>query len=203
MSFIYIAPLSDHSAFKVGKAIAPSSRLSQLLRYYDFSTSQILIVNCKTVDNAFALESILHKACEGMRVIMPYEGGTEFFSHKLFDEAVCIARAVCRINSFQTVPFVRERQEDPIDETNLIVEAFANKIRARRLELNLRQADVAKLAGVAKSTIERIEKRGQATFYNMVAVLRALNLEYLLSQLEISAPLRQRSAKFRNKNPLI
>jgi T5orf172 domain/Helix-turn-helix len=200
MSFVYIAPLSDRSAFKVGKAIAPSSRLSQLLRYYDFNTNQILIVNCKTIDNAFALESILHKACEGMRVIMPYDGGTEFFSHNLFNEAVCIIHAVCRINGFQTIPFVRERREDTIDETGLIIEAFANKIRSRRLELNLRQTDVAKLAGVAKRTIERIEQRGQSTFYNMVAVLRALNLEYLLSQLEIGAPLRQRSAKFRGKN---
>jgi hypothetical protein len=199
MSFVYIAPLSDQSAFKVGKAIAPSSRLSQLLRYYDFNTSQILIVNCKTVDNAFALESILHQACEGMRVVMPYDGGTEFFSHKLFDEAACIARAICRINGFQTIPFVREREEDPIDETCLIVEAFANKVRARRLELNLRQTDVAKLAGVAKRTIERIERRGQATFHNLVAVLRALNLEYLFSQLEINVPLRQRSTRSKNK----
>jgi DNA-binding XRE family transcriptional regulator len=176
MSFVYIAPLTDRSAFKVGKAIAPSSRLSQLLRYYDFDTSQILIANCNTQDNAFALESILHKACEGKRLFMPYDGGTEFIDFNLFAEAICIARAVCRINGFQTIPFVRQRDENPVDETSLIVDAFANKIRARRLDLNLRQSDVAKLAGVAKRTVERIENHGQSTFHNMVSVSRAFTL---------------------------
>ncbi len=195
MAFVYIAPLSDRTAFKVGKAIAPSSRLCQLLRYYEFDTSQILIVDCKTVDNAFTLEAILHKACEGRQIIMPHDGGTEFFSQKLFDEAVCIVRAICRINDFKTIPFVREREANPIDETSLIVEAFANKIRARRLELNLSQAMVAKLAAVGHRTIQRIEHKGQSTFHNLVAVLAALNLEHLLSSLEINVPLRKRSSK--------
>ncbi len=198
MAFVYIAPLSDRSAFKVGKAIAPSSRLSQLLRYYDFNTSQILIVDCKTADKAFGLESILHKACEGMRVIMPQDGGTEFFSHRLFNDTVCIAQAVSRINDFQTIPFIGEREKNPIDETHLIVEAFSNKIRARRLELNLSQAEVANLAGVGLRTIQRIEIRGQSTFHNMVAVLGVLNLEHLLSSLEINVPLRQRSSRLKN-----
>ena len=79
MSFVYIAPLADGSAFKVDKAIAPSTRLSQLLRYYDFAVKQILIFDCKSVDNAFSFESILHKSCGQMRVAMPFDGGTEFF----------------------------------------------------------------------------------------------------------------------------
>jgi DNA-binding XRE family transcriptional regulator len=165
------------------------------MRYYDFEISQILIINCETADNAFALESIIHKACEGKRVPMPYDGGTEFFSATIYAEAVKIAHSVCSINGFQSIPFIRERTQDLLDETHLIVEAFAAKIRARRLELNLSQEEVAKLSGLSKRTIERIENNGQATFYNMVAALRTLNLEYLFAELEMHVPLRKRATK--------
>jgi len=195
MAFVYIAPLSDRTAFKVGKAVAPSARLCQLMRFHDFEVKGIVIVDCRTVENAFALESVLHKACEEMRVLLPHDGGTEFFSHKVFDEALSIARSVCRINSYKTVPFVRERKTAEIGEDALIVEAFAAKIRARRLELDLSQATLAKLAKVSKRTIERIESRGQSTFRNVVAVLIALNLEHLLSSLEVNVSLRHRSSR--------
>lgn len=195
MAFVYIAPLSDRTAFKVGKAVAPSARLSQLMRFHDFEVKRIVIVDCRTVGNAFALESLLHNACEGMRVILPHDGGTEFFSHKVFDEALSIARSVCRINDYETVAFVRERTAGAIEEDGLIVEVFAAKIRARRLELDLSQEAVAKLAKVSKRTIERIENRGQSTFRNMVAVLIALNLEHLLAGLEVDVSLRQRSTR--------
>jgi DNA-binding XRE family transcriptional regulator len=195
MAFVYIAPLSDGTAFKVGKAIAPSSRLSQLLQYYDFDTKNILIVDCKLVENAYVFESILHKACRKMQHLLPYDGGTEFFSSDVYSDAIAIAESVCRINGYRTVPFIRQKNEDPIDEAGLIVASFSNKIRARRLELNITQAQLADVAGVAKRTVERIENSGGATFYNIVCVLRSLDLEYLFSELEITAPLRKRARR--------
>jgi DNA-binding XRE family transcriptional regulator len=194
MSFVYIAPLSDGTAFKVGKAIAPSSRLSQLLRYYDFDTNNILIVDCNTVEQAYEFESILHKACRNMQRLMPYDGGTEFFAHNVLHDAIKIAESVCQINGYRTVPFIRQKNEDPIDEAGLIVASFSNKIRARRLELNLTQAQLADLAGVGKRTVERIENSDNATFYTMVRVLRSLDLEYLFSELEITDPFRKRAS---------
>lgn len=193
MSFVYIAPLADGSAFKVGKAIAPSSRLSQLLQYYNFDTNSILIVDCQLIENAYALESILHKACSKVQRLMPFDGGTEFFSSDVYHHAIAIAESVCRINGYKTVPFIRQKNEGPIDEAGLIVASFLSKIRARRLELNLTQAQVAALAGVSKRTVERIERSGSTTFYNMVCVMRSLGLEYLLSGLEISDPFRKRA----------
>ncbi|MCZ6804968.1 MAG: GIY-YIG nuclease family protein [Proteobacteria bacterium] len=200
MSYVYIAPLADDTAFKVGKAIAPSSRLTQLLRYYEFDTSRILIVNCKTVGNAFELESILHKSCSKKQKLMPYDGGTEFFSFDAYDKAITIVQSVCSINDYQTIPFVRQKREKPADEAGLIVDAFSNKIRARHLELNLTQAEVAKLANLSKRTIEHIENHGKSMFYNMVCVLRVLDLEYLFSELEITAPLRQRASQFESED---
>ncbi len=82
MAFVYIAPLRDQTAFKVGKAIAPSSRLSQLLRFYDFNTDEIIIIDCGTADHAYAFETLLHKACRNLRVALPYDGGSEFWSGK-------------------------------------------------------------------------------------------------------------------------
>lgn len=198
MSFVYIAPLADGTAFKVGKAIAPSSRLSQLLQYYDFDTNSILIVDCRRVENACELESILHKACGKMQHLMPYDGGTEFFSSDVYQDAIAITESVCRINAYKNVPFIRQKNQDSIDEAGLIVASFSSKIRARRLELNLTQAQVAELAGVGKRTVERIENSGSATFYNMVCVLRALDLEYLFSELEITDPFRKRARPMKN-----
>lgn len=198
MSFVYIAPLSDGTAFKVGKTIVPSSRLSQLLQYYDFDTNSILIIDCKTVEKAYELESILHKACSKMQQLMPYDGGTEFFSSDVFHDAITIAESVCHINGYTTLPFIRQKCEGSIDEANLIVVSFSNKIRARRLELNLTQAQLADLAGVGKRTVERIENSDNATFYTMVRVLRSLDLEYLFSQLEITDPFRKRASSREN-----
>lgn len=195
MAFVYIAPLRDHTAFKVGKAIAPSSRLSQLLRFYDFATDEILIIDCGTADHAFAFETLLHKACKNLRVALPHDGGTEFFAHSVHGEVIEIANAVCRINGFERIPFVRQKNAGPVDETSLIVSAFASAIRARRLEMNISQAEMAALAGLSKRTVERIENSGQATFHNMVAALRALNLESMFSTFELSPQVRQRATK--------
>jgi DNA-binding XRE family transcriptional regulator len=193
MSFVYIAPLADCSAFKVGKAVAPSSRISQLLCFYEFTLEKIVIVACGTEEDSFNLESILHKACGDQRVIQPFDGGTEFFAYPLFEEVLNIVGAVCRMRNYKQVPFVRAPAENPIDETALIVRSFAVKVRARRLEMNMRQVDVARIAMVSKRTVERIESTGQATIHNLVAVLRALNLEHLLAGLEMGETLRKRS----------
>ena len=192
MSYVYIAPLADQSAFKVGKSNAPSSRLSQLLHFYDFEIARIVIFNCGNVGNSFSLEAILHKSCESKRVLLPFDGGTEFFSYEALEGAVHIANIVSEINGYRTVKFVRVTQ-DAVDETGLIIQAFASKIRARRLELNLTQAELAERSGLGKRTIERAETGGKATFQNMVAVLRELNLEYLFSGLEVEEPIRKRA----------
>lgn len=199
MSFVYIAPLADYTAFKVGKAVAPSSRISQLLRFYDFGLESIVIVACGTEEAAFTLESILHKACGDQRVIQPFDGGTEFFAYPLLKEAMNIVVAVCRMRNYKQVPFVRSPLENPIDETALIVQSFAAKVRARRLEMNLRQEDLARISAVSKRTVERFESNGQTTFQNLVALLRALNLEHLLAQLEMGESLRERSRKPRKQ----
>lgn len=199
MAFVYLAPLKNGLAFKVGKAIAPSSRLSQLGRFYEFDEEKILIVNCENENGAFSLESILHKACEGNRVLMPYDGGTEFFSQDYFQEAQDIARSVSRINGHKIVPFVRERQRSEIDEAELIVASFSKKIRARRLDLNLSPQDLANLANISKRTVERIESRGQTTFYHLVSVLRQLDLDYLFAELELDIPFRQRASGTRSR----
>jgi len=200
MSYVYIAPLVDRSAFKVGKANTPSSRLSQLLQYYEFDTSEIVLFNCGSIGEAYDLEGILHKAIGTRRVYFPFDGGTEFFTYDVFEVAVKIAAIVAEINDYKRIPFVRSSAE-PIDETRLIVLEFASKIKARRLELNITQVDLARRSGLGKRTIERLELGGNCTFQNTVAVLRELNLEYLLSGLELGEPVRQRANRRLNQNP--
>jgi DNA-binding XRE family transcriptional regulator len=85
--------------------------------------------------------------------------------------------------------------DDPVDEVALIAAAFSNRIRARRLELNLTQAELAGISGLSVRTIGHIENQCKSAFHNVVSVLRALNLEHLFAELEISAPLRLRASR--------
>jgi len=79
-----------------------------------------------------------------------------------------------------------------------IIQSIASKIRAGRLELNLTQADLANRSGLGRSTVERLEATGNATFENMVAVLRELSLDYLFSGLEVEEPVRRRASSRRS-----
>jgi hypothetical protein len=194
MAFVYITPLLDKSAFKIGKTVAPSSRISQLSQYYDFDLTRVLIVCCGTTDSAFNLESILHKACQGKHVFMPYDGGTEFFSYDVYSDILSITKSVCAINDYEIIPFVRDQINDPFDEVSLIIEAFSNKIRARRLEMDLSQAEVAEMSGLSVRTIRNIESQCKSAFHNVVSVLRVLNLENLFADLEVTVPFRQRAS---------
>lgn len=45
-----------------------------------------------------------------------------------------------------------------------------------RLERNLTQAELARMAGVSKSTVERLEAGGSSQMTNLIRILRALDL---------------------------
>jgi len=69
---------------------------------------------------------------------------------------------------------------------NSICISIANKIKARRLELNLSQAGLTVRSGVNIETYRRFERTGQVSLINLVMIAEALNLssefESLFSQ---------------------
>jgi transcriptional regulator with XRE-family HTH domain len=57
-----------------------------------------------------------------------------------------------------------------------ILAELGQRIAARRLELQLTQADVAEQAGVAKRTLERIEAGHSAQLASVIRIFRVLEL---------------------------
>lgn len=57
-----------------------------------------------------------------------------------------------------------------------ILEAIGQRIKARRLDRRLTQADLAKHAGISLPTMQRLESQGQAKVESLVRVLRSLRL---------------------------
>ena len=64
-----------------------------------------------------------------------------------------------------------------------ILAEIGERIARRRLELHLTQADLAKEAGVAKRTLERVEAGATAQLTTIVRIFRALDLLPVLDQL--------------------
>jgi DNA-binding XRE family transcriptional regulator len=194
MSYVYIAPLKDGSAFKIGKSKVPSSRLSGLGRYYDFDVDGIIIINCNTDSEAFSTESVLHKSCSPERVLLPFDGGTEFFSCKVLDSAMIIVNAICDINGYKMTHFIPVGNVESSTEPELIANSFSCKIKARRLHLNISHRELANRAGLSKRTIERIENGETALFINIVRVVVELGLSDLFSDLHIDSGVRKRAS---------
>lgn len=72
--------------------------------------------------------------------------------------------------------------------TNLLSEEailgeIGSRIVQRRLDLQLRQADLAEQAGVAKRTVERIEAGSSAQMSSIVRIFRVLDLLPNLDQM--------------------
>ena len=53
---------------------------------------------------------------------------------------------------------------------------LGKRLRVRRMEQNLTQAEVAARAGVSKGTVSNIEKHGQGTLESLVRVLQAMGM---------------------------
>jgi len=52
----------------------------------------------------------------------------------------------------------------------------ADKVRQRRLEMNLTQSGMANKSGVNISTYRRFESTGEISFFNLVKIATALNM---------------------------
>ena len=102
--------------------------------------------------------------------------------------------------------------------TNKVVDAvilreIGERLARVRLERNLKQADLARQAGVSKRTLERIEAGGATQLVNLVRVCRALDLverfEALIpepvispvAQLKLQGKARKRAASVADTKP--
>lgn len=103
---------------------------------------------------------------------------------------------------------------DPVMSDNAVLTEIGNRLSRRRVELALTQADLARKAGVAKRTVERVEAGESTQAANLIRILRILNLLEAINAaipesgprpmelLKLKGKARQRvSAKKRSEQP--
>ena len=67
--------------------------------------------------------------------------------------------------------------------SNEICQEIGNRLRVCRIDQNLQQSELAKMAGVSKLTIINLEHKGTVTLISFIRVVRALGLIEELSSL--------------------
>jgi len=202
MACVYIAPLKNRQAFKVGKSEDPKTRLLGLMRFYDFDFANVQVVDCgKSRNGAYEMEHSLHCACSGKRVVFQYDGGTEFFSYSLYEQAVEVAKsmAVMRGFSFGRMDLPSEVPKNArisLDELELVMCSLATKLKNKRLGYNMTQQQLADMTGVAVRTVRYMESGSRGvTLANFVKALQALDLDYIFRDLEVETPMRMRASE--------
>ena len=188
MSFVYIAPLLDKTAFKIGKALNPAARIIQLSNFHKFDYESISVINCGDNYMAKQEEILLQDACEKRRIIFNHCGGSEYFSYDIYEKLISIAKIITDMNlykmdklsSLNLNPHLKNQ-----DETSLLLYALAVKIKNKRIELNLTQVQLGKIAGVALNTIKKIESNGQVNLQSCIRILKTLHLDYISANIEL------------------
>jgi DNA-binding XRE family transcriptional regulator len=194
--FVYLAPLKDKSAFKIGKAQMPDRRLRTLAKFYEFDLTSCVVVNCCWTDAAaYRLEWFLHEVCDPYRTPLPKSGGTEVFGYEIFDAAVEAAQAIAKVAGYST----RLYQEPAVDgegvEEKELAERLAGKVKASRLSLNLSQSKLAEMSGVSRGTVCSIEGGGNVSVGHFLKVCMTLGIDDRLLPGEVETPLRQRAQR--------
>jgi DNA-binding XRE family transcriptional regulator len=170
---VYIAPLKDKSAFKIGMSREPLRRLTELSYLYDIDAQKVVVLKCESASAAFRVESELQ--CLFVDEAEPVEGvgGTEFYSHKVYDAAVEICCVLCRAKGYSFVKFVPDKSVVPPSGADITQRRAAMAVKERRIGLGLTQQDLAQRASVSRRTVERF---GQAEFGNFAKIVTALGI---------------------------
>lgn len=192
MAYIYLLPLKDKTAFKIGKSDIPMRRLTELSHFYDVDTSGIVVVKCYSTPAAFRLESMLHGLLDDKHVVFDLDGGTEFFDFDSYGAIMELLEVICKIKRYHIIPFVEDKTVTPPTPNEVIIRQFSTLSKIRRLELNITQEELAKRATMSKRTVERFETLGKASFSNVVKILSSLGLLDELLKIRPVGTLRKR-----------
>lgn len=195
MSYLYILPLKDKSAFKIGKSDSPMKRITRLLNFYDIDTTSVTIIDCRTTTQSYFTETLFHKIFEEYNVTREYEGGTEFFNYIIYQDAMDLCNLICRVKGYSKIPFKADSSVKLLTPSQISANRFSTMLKNKRLELNLSQTDLAKAASISKRTVERFEKTGQATFENVLQMFSVLGIEDNFFSNVINNTTRKRAKK--------
>lgn len=197
MSYVYLAPLTNQNVFKIGKANNPQKRISHLSMFYAFDYEKILLIYCKDEDSSFILENNLHQLFNEHNVRLENTEGTEFFSMSIYEKVIAIVKLIAEINLMEIHYFDIHSLEkfkalnlDKGDVAKLTNSLFI-KIKSKRIELGLSQKEMAKECDIPSITLRRMESKGLGSITNLMKVIKFLNLEKVITDIDIG-PLNNR-----------
>lgn len=197
LAFVYLSPLSDETAFKIGKAKSPSARLLNLSEFHGLHATHTWLMGCPNEHSAFVAESFLHRVFHKYSIERVNDGGTEFFKMSCFIECRRIAAAYAAAHGHIFSQYLSpkpERGEPAI--SNSIVE-ISEKIRTRRLACNLKQEELAERAGISRLTYLRFEngENGHIGLSSFLRILKELGLSNVIDSMPKDETFRQRAKK--------
>jgi len=185
-SYVYLFPLKDHSAFKIGKSNSPRKRFSHLLKFYELDYSNSLMFQCQSENDSFIIESIIHKSFKNNQYLFEFEGGTEFFHYNILPEVKSLINILSKqydISEF-TLPTPTSSLE--IDKSNIDILSLklGNAIKRKRLLLNINQSQLSNIVNTTRQTIARLENgNGNASINTVLSIMDALDMTDFISEL--------------------
>lgn len=198
MNYVYIAPLRNKTAFKIGKADDPKKRLLMLSRYYDFDLDSVTLLECPddTV-SSYAVEHMLHLVCASCRVIFDYPGGTEFFDYAVYDKLMMTVPTLAELQHCAVIRMTAITADQVVVPAASSVEkiqlSLGAQIQRQRLNYNITQYQLACITGVSRRAVQNVEAGENVTTDVLIRVLEALSLDHLLCDWDIPMVLRKRS----------
>lgn len=195
MYYVYTAPLEDASAFKIGVSSDPTARVVGLSHYYTFALKSVRILECPSMEIAFQIETLLHNLCSASKVIFPFDGGTEFFDYQLLPQVLQVLDACSGLTGHLPVLLNLDPAKcAEVDEVAQTMNALANKIKAKRLSLNLKQEQIAEACEVTVQTYRRLERGDGSSITTLLKVLKALGMIDIIEAIPLNTGSKQRAS---------
>jgi DNA-binding XRE family transcriptional regulator len=121
--------------------------------------------------------------------------GTEFFSYHLFPQVVQALDALSGLTGRLTTPLTVDPTKcAEVDAVAQTMNALANKIKAKRLALNLKQEQIAEACEINIRTYRRLEQGSGANLTTLLKVFKALDMIDTIEATPLNAGVKQRAS---------
>lgn len=184
-SYVYLFPMKDRSTFKIGKSINPSSRFSQLLKYYDLDKDRSTLFLCDSEQVSFTIESIIHKSFQQNKCFFEYDGGTEFFNYSVHEDVLKMFEILSSQYNLLKSPFPKNiKIECSQSCIELLLIKIGNSIKRKRVNLNISQSQLGNITGITRQTIASIENGNSGpSISSVLSILEVLKMTDIFDNL--------------------
>jgi len=185
-SYVYLFPLKNRSAFKIGKSNNPKKRFSTLLKFYDLDYHNTILFKCQSENDAYIIENILHKSFKNNKYIFEYEGGTKFFNYNILPDVKSMIKLLSNNYTIklESLPKPSELLDDFIPTNNIMLIKLGNAIKRKRILLHITQSQLSNITNTTRQTIAKLENgKGNASINTVLTIMDALSMTDFINEL--------------------